>query len=46
MIPLVAQFLESRQNNEIEVMELDEGMVQWGLRAAAMDLPFLPTRVG
>ena len=46
MIPLEAHFRESRQNNEIEVMELDEGMVQWGLRAAAMDLPFLPTRVG
>ena len=46
MIPLEAHFRVSRQNNEIEVMELDEGMVQWGLRAAAMDLPFLPTRVG
>ena len=46
MIPLEAHFRQSRQNNEIEVMELDEGMVQWGLRAAAMDLPFLPTRVG
>ena len=46
MIPLEAHFRESRQNNEIDVMELDEGMVQWGLRAAAMDLPFLPTRVG
>ena len=46
MIPLEAHFRQSRQNCEIEVMELDEGMVQWGLRAAAMDLPFLPTRVG
>ena len=46
MIPLEAHFRQSRQNSEIEVMELDEGMVQWGLRAAAMDLPFLPTRVG
>ena len=46
MIPLEAHFRVSRQNNEIDVMELDEGMVQWGLRAAAMDLPFLPTRVG
>ena len=46
VIPLEAHFRVSRQNNEIDVMELDEGMVQWGLRAAAMDLPFLPTRVG
>ena len=46
MIPLEAHFRQARQKNEIEVMELDEGMVQWGLRAAAMHLPFLPTRVG
>ena len=46
MIPLEAHFRQARQKNEIEVMELDEGMVQWGLRAAAMNLPFLPTRVG
>jgi len=46
VIPLEAHFRQARQNNEIEVMELDEGMVQWGLRAAAMNLPFLPTRVG
>ena len=46
MIPLEAHFRLARQNNEIDVMELDEGMVQWGLRAAAMNLPFLPTRVG
>ena len=46
MIPLDAHFRKARQNAEIEVMELDEGMVQWGLRAAAMNLSFLPTRVG
>ena len=46
MIPVEAHFRLARQNNEIDVMELDEGMVQWGLRAAAMNLPFLPTRVG
>jgi glutaconate CoA-transferase subunit A len=46
MIPLDAHFRIARQNGEIEVMELDEGMVQWGLRAAAMNLSFLPTRVG
>jgi glutaconate CoA-transferase subunit A len=27
-------------------MELDEGMLQWGLYAAANRLPFLPTRAG
>ena len=27
-------------------MELDEGMLQWGLYAAAHRLPFLPTRAG
>ena len=46
MIPLESHFCQARQKNEIDVMELDEGMVQWGLRAAAMNLPFLPTRVG
>ena len=46
MIPLDAHFRQARQNGELEVMELDEGMVQWGLRAAAMKLSFLPTRVG
>ena len=46
MIPLDAHFRQARQNGELEVMELDEGMVQWGLRAAAMKMSFLPTRVG
>ena len=46
MIPLDAHFRQARQHGELEVMELDEGMVQWGLRAAAMKMSFLPTRVG
>ena len=46
MIPLEAHFRLARLNNEIDVLDLDEGMVQWGLRAADMNLPFLPTRVG
>jgi len=46
VIPLEAHFRQARQNKEIEVMELDEGMLQWGLRSAAMNLPFLPTRIG
>jgi glutaconate CoA-transferase subunit A len=45
-MPLEPHFRRARERGEIEVMELDEGMVQWGLRAAAMRLPFLPTRVG
>ena len=44
--PLEPHFRSARQAGAIEVIELDEGMFQWGLRAAAMHLPFLPTRVG
>jgi glutaconate CoA-transferase subunit A len=46
VIPLEAHFRAARQGGKIEVMEIDEGMLHWGLRAAAMRLPFLPTRVG
>ena len=45
-IPLEPWFRKVRQAGEIEVLELDEGMFQWGLKAAAFQLPFLPTRVG
>lgn len=45
-IPLEPHFRAARQNGTIEAMELDEGMLQWGLRAAAMRVDFLPTRVG
>ncbi|MDX1464209.1 MAG: CoA-transferase [Halomonas sp.] len=45
-IPLEPWFRKARQAGEIEIMELDEGMFQWGLRAAGMRLPFLPTRCG
>lgn len=45
-IPLEPWFRKAREAGAIEVMELDEGMFQWGLKAAAFDLPFLPTRVG
>ena len=44
--PLDPHFRAARQAGAFEVLELDEGMVHWGLRAAAMRLPFLPTRVG
>lgn len=45
-IPLEPWFRKAREAGAIEVFELDEGMFQWGLKAAAFDLPFLPTRVG
>ncbi len=46
LIPLDAHFRAARQAGGLEVTELDEGMLQWGLRAAAARLPFLPTRAG
>ena len=45
-LPLEAHFRVARQAGAMEVMELDEGMFQLGLKAAAARLPFLPTRVG
>ena len=45
-IPLEPWFRKSREAGAIEVLELDEGMFQWGLKSAAFGLPFLPTRVG
>lgn len=46
LIPLDAHFRKARQAGAFEVMELDEGMFQWGLKAASLRLPFLPTRAG
>ena len=45
-VPLEAHFRAARQAGAFEVMEIDEGMFQLGLKAAAARLPFLPTRVG
>ena len=45
-IPLEPWFRKAREAGEIEVFEMDEGMFQWGLKAAAFGLPFLPTRAG
>jgi glutaconate CoA-transferase, subunit A len=45
-IPLEPHFRAARQQGSIEAMELDEGMLQWGLRAAAMRVSFLPCRAG
>lgn len=39
-------FRLARQAGAFECWELDEGLLQLGLRAAAMRVPFLPTQVG
>jgi glutaconate CoA-transferase subunit A len=45
-IPLEPHYRAAREKGAIEVRELDEGMLQWGLYAASLRLPFLPTRAG
>jgi glutaconate CoA-transferase, subunit A len=45
-IPLEPFFRAARQGGAVEAVELDEGMLQWGLYAASLRLPFLPTRAG
>jgi len=45
-IPLEPYFRAARQDGTVAAMELDEGMLQWGLRAAAMRVSFLPCRAG
>src|SRR5919197_9929 len=45
-IPLEPNFRAARERGEIEATELDEGMLYWGLYAAALRLPFLPIRAG
>jgi len=45
-IPLEPHFRLARQRGLIELTELDEGMLHWGLLAAAHRLPFLPMRAG
>ena len=44
--PLEPHFRLARQRGEVEFTEVDEGMLQWGLLAAAQRLPFLPIRAG
>jgi glutaconate CoA-transferase subunit A len=46
LIPLDPHFRAARQAGQIQTMELDEGMLQWGLKAATIRMPFLPTRAG
>ena len=45
-IPLEPHFRLARQRGSIELTELAEGMLHWGLLAAAHRLPFLPVRAG
>jgi glutaconate CoA-transferase subunit A len=45
-IPLEPHFQNARKAAAVEAVEWDEGMVQWGLYAASLRLPFLPTRAG
>jgi acyl CoA:acetate/3-ketoacid CoA transferase alpha subunit len=45
-IPLEPHFRLARQTGAIALTELDEGMLHWGLLAAAHRLPFLPMRAG
>jgi glutaconate CoA-transferase subunit A len=45
-IPLEPHFQNARKAGAVEVREWDEGMVQWGLYAASLRLPFLPTKAG
>ncbi len=47
VIPLEPHFREARESGSIPMLlELGEGMLVQGLRAAAWGLPFLPTRAG
>ena len=45
-IPLEPHFRAAREAGTVKATEFDEGMLQWGLYAAANRLPFLPTRAG
>jgi glutaconate CoA-transferase, subunit A len=45
-IALEPHFRLGRQQGRIELTEVDEGMIHWGLLAAAHRLPFLPMRAG
>ncbi|MFF3463041.1 CoA transferase subunit A [Streptomyces sp. NPDC001984] len=45
-IPLEPHYRAARERGALELMEVDEGMFMWGLRAAAQRLPFLPVRAG
>ncbi|WP_173405757.1 MULTISPECIES: CoA transferase subunit A [Streptomycetaceae] len=45
-IALEPHFRAARQRGDLELVELDEAMMMWGLTAAVHRLPFLPVRAG
>ena len=45
-IPLEPYYRKARESAAIQIEEYDEGMFEWGLRAAGMRMSFLPTRCG
>ncbi|MEV6111950.1 CoA-transferase [Streptomyces sp. NPDC052109] len=45
-IPLEPHYRAARERGAFELTEIDEGMFQWGLKAAAHRLPFVPVRAG
>jgi len=45
-MPLEPGFRAARESGAIDVMEIDEGLMLLGLRAAAWGVPFIPTAVG
>ncbi|MFG2887712.1 CoA transferase subunit A [Streptomyces sp. NPDC048297] len=45
-IPLEPHFAAARQRDALELVELDEAMLMWGLTAAVHRLPFMPIRAG
>jgi len=45
-IPLEPYFRKARQSGAIQVMEIDEGMMVLGLRAAGIGAPYIPTAIG
>jgi glutaconate CoA-transferase subunit A len=45
-IPLEPHFRLARRHGTVALTEMDEGMLYWGLLAAANRLPFLPIRAG
>jgi glutaconate CoA-transferase subunit A len=46
VIALEPYFRSARESGQIDVRELDEGMLLLGLQAAAWRVPFLPSRAG
>jgi len=45
-MPLEPAFRKARESGRVDVLEIDEGMMLLGLRAAAWGCPFIPTRIG